>query len=119
MEQILDQIPLPATEHRQTRDERTEDLTIDRAARVTKLHTYVFSATLTVPDSYKTRLSRGLNSGSKGPGGGATFDNLMNRIVFRGKPKVRTLLPSCPRSDRLPSRWVHSLLSPARCRCWT
>ena len=51
------------------------------------LHTYVFSATLTLPEALKARLQRG-RGGSRGSGAGATFESLMQRITFRGKPKV-------------------------------
>lgn len=53
------------------------------------LRTYVFSATLTLPDALKARLQRG-KGGSKGSGAGATLDSLMDKLEFRGKPKVLT-----------------------------
>ena len=84
---ILDQIPRPVSEHKGIQGEGTDTLTIERPALLTKLHTYVFSATLTLPESYKGKLQR-RSAGSKGSSGGASFDNLMDRIAFRGKPKV-------------------------------
>lgn len=54
------------------------------------LRTYVFSATLTLPDVLKSRLQRG-KGGSKGSGAGATLESLMDTLHFRGKPKVLVL----------------------------
>eukprot|EP00892_Ulva_mutabilis_P007776 jgi/Ulvmu1/5370/UM022_0164.1 len=54
------------------------------------LRTYVFSATLTLPDALKSRLQRG-KGGSKGSGAGATLSSLVDKLEFRGKPKVADL----------------------------
>ena len=51
------------------------------------LQTLVFSATLTLPEALKARLQRG-HGGSRGSAAGASFESLMERMAFRGKPKV-------------------------------
>lgn len=58
------------------------------------LRTYVFSATLTLPDGVKARLQRG-KGGSKGSSAGATLESLMETLDFRGKPKVRVCQLAC------------------------
>jgi superfamily II DNA/RNA helicase len=69
--------------------EQDSDLADDtqKAPLVGPMRTYVFSATLTLPSNLKQQLQRG-QGGSRGSGAGATFDSLMNRIAFHGKPKV-------------------------------
>jgi superfamily II DNA/RNA helicase len=65
-----------------------KDSTIAHAVLDGPLRTYVFSATLTLSDALKGRLARG-RGGSRGSGAGATFESLMERLTFRGRPKVR------------------------------
>jgi len=48
------------------------------------MQTCVFSATLTLPMEQRRRLRKGLGGAS----GGATLENLMDRLVFRGEPKI-------------------------------
>jgi ATP-dependent RNA helicase DDX24/MAK5 len=67
--------------------EPEEEATMTAAELAGPLRTYVFSATLTMPQSLKARLQRG-HGGSRGSGSGASFESLMERITFRGKPKV-------------------------------
>lgn len=68
------------------------------------LRTYVFSATLTLPDGVKARLQRG-KGGSKGSSAGATLESLMETLDFRGKPKARPPHASIPlRSGHLAGR---------------
>lgn len=90
---ILDAIPPPrAADAEPAADHAAEEAGVPaaatKAALAGALRTYVFSATLTLPDASKARLQHG-HAGSRGSGAGATFDSLMNRIAFRGKPKVR------------------------------
>jgi ATP-dependent RNA helicase DDX24/MAK5 len=81
----LDSSPAAADPETDTTDGTLEDML--KATLAGPLRTYVFSATLTLPSKLKQRLQRGCG-GSRGSGAGASFDNLMSRMRFHGKPKV-------------------------------
>ena len=65
-----------------SRDDSTTEQTLAGT-----LHTYVFSATLALSPEHKAQLQRG-KGGSRGSAPGATFESLLERLAFRGKPKV-------------------------------
>ena len=66
-----------------------DEIQTSQQVLVGALRTYVFSATLALPEQLKAKLQRG-GSGSRGSRAGATLESLMHRLTFRGKPKVRT-----------------------------
>lgn len=72
-----------------------DEIRTSQQVLVGALRTYVFSATLALPEQLKARLQRG-GSGSRGSRAGASLDSLMQRLSFRGKPKVcRCACMSC------------------------
>ena len=70
-----------------------DEIQTSQQVLVGALRTYVFSATLTLPEQLKSKLQRG-GSGSRGSRAGASLESLMHRVSFRGKPKV-CLLGRC------------------------
>lgn len=64
-----------------------DEIKTSQQVLVGALRTYVFSATLAVPEQLKSRLQHG-GAGSRGSRAGASLDSLMHRLTFRGKPKV-------------------------------
>lgn len=64
-----------------------DEIQTSQQVLVGTLRTYVFSATLALPEHLKSKLQHG-GAGSRGSGAGATLDSLMHRLSFRGKPKV-------------------------------
>jgi hypothetical protein len=95
MGNILDLIPYPdkdqqlPEEPQEGEEQEEEEEEEQQVAQVPKgkhvLQTFVFSATLTLPLSLRKRLRKG---GGGAGGGSATLENLMNRLVFRGRPRV-------------------------------
>eukprot|EP00884_Botryococcus_braunii_P003437 jgi/Botrbrau1/13094/Bobra.0187s0053.1 len=61
------------------------------------VQTMVFSATLTLPEKLRKRLSRG----SGGATGSGSFQSLIDRLSFRGKPKVADLTKSQGLPDKV------------------
>ncbi|CAD7697637.1 unnamed protein product [Ostreobium quekettii] len=67
-----------------------------------KMQTFIFSATLTLPQSLKARLRKL----AKGPSGGATLDSVMDRLRFRGIPEVVDLTNKKRIADKLEESFI-------------
>lgn len=102
----------------QTTSGAAGDLVLTQQATLAgTLRTYVFSATLTLPDGVKARLQRG-KGGSKGSSAGATLESLMETLDFRGKPKVCAGAPSCITVCARLHAWTSLLLFMAGVLSW-
>ncbi|CAL8469133.1 g8674 [Coccomyxa elongata] len=66
------------------------------------LQTFVFSATLTLPQDLRKRLRRG-----GGASGSATLETLMDKMPFRPKPKVVDLTSERKLADKVVEACVH------------
>jgi superfamily II DNA/RNA helicase len=77
-----------------------DEMKTSQQVLVGALRTYVFSATLALPEQLKSKLQHG-GAGSRGSRAGASLECLMQRLTFRGKPKVCSL-STAMRSVQIP-----------------
>ncbi|BDA45127.1 DEAD-box ATP-dependent RNA helicase 13 [Coccomyxa sp. Obi] len=89
-------------------DDMTEDADEEAGGKASAqrraglLQTFVFSATLTLPQELRKRLRRG-----GGASGSATLETLMDKMPFRPKPKVVDLTSDRKLADKVVEACVH------------
>eukprot|EP01025_Chloroclados_australasicus_P031808 TRINITY_DN321_c0_g1_i1.p1 TRINITY_DN321_c0_g1~~TRINITY_DN321_c0_g1_i1.p1 ORF type:complete len:495 (+),score=75.90 TRINITY_DN321_c0_g1_i1:1076-2560(+) len=92
-----------------------QDTGIDGNSRVKsnkgkcQIQTYVFSATLTLPENMKTRLRKGKGGGAGGKA--PTLQALVEQLRFRGKPKIVDLTPSKKVAEKVQESRIQCLES--------
>ncbi len=119
MGSILDLIPHPSkgqqppeepeADEQEGEEEQEGEQQAQQHSSKHMLQTFVFSATLTLPLSLRKRLRKG----GGGAGGSATLESLMNRLVFRGRPRVVDLTTERKVGGRAAGCWRRSW---GRCR---
>ncbi|EFN53172.1 hypothetical protein CHLNCDRAFT_25981 [Chlorella variabilis] len=75
---------------------------IPRRQQQARLQTFVFSATLTLPASLRRRLRKG----GGGASGSSDLDSLMDKIPFRGKPKIVDLTSQRRLADKVEEAYL-------------
>jgi len=83
--------------------EATESMEAEMKAPERPPQIYVFSATLTLPQELRRRLRKG---GGGAGGNSATLEGLMDKLVFRSKPKIVDLTGERKVADKVQEAYV-------------
>lgn len=96
-----DGAPAAADPQQREQDERRQgQRSIEQRPR--RMQTFVFSATLTLPATLRKRLRKG----GGGASGSSDLDTLMDKIPFRGKPKIVDLTSQGKLADKVEEAYI-------------
>ncbi|PRW59446.1 DEAD-box ATP-dependent RNA helicase 13 isoform A [Chlorella sorokiniana] len=92
----------PAAQQAQEQQGQQQQRGGGRPPRPHRMQTFVFSATLTLPANLRRRLRKG----GGGASGSSDLDALMDKIPFRGKPKIVDLTSARRLAERVTEAYV-------------